>query len=76
MVDNNAKQVELIGKVIEEPELVDGSDWLVRVESQGKGYDVILKRCKRWVKPGILMRFTGILRDDTLLAFSYEEYRG
>ena len=75
MVNKNMAQVELIGKIIAEPQLVDG-DFLVRIETYDGWYQVILKQGKRWLKPGTMIRVSGILRDDTLLAFSYKKYQG
>lgn len=71
------RQVELIGKVIEEPRLIEETDWLVWIETEDKSrYEVFLKRRKRWLKPGVMIRVVGILREHTLLAFSCERYRG
>lgn len=68
-------KVELIGKVLEEPTLIDEADWLIQLETEDKSrYEVILKRGKRWLKPGVMVRVVGILRDNTMLAFSCEQY--
>ena len=71
------RQVELIGKVTIEPKLIEDTDWLIQLETEDKSrYEVILKHCKRWLKPGVMIKVSGILRDNTLLAFSCEQYRG
>jgi len=69
------ERVEIIGKVVEEPEVVDGDCW-VRIETYDGWYHVILKQGKRWLKPGTMIKVGGILRDDTLLAYSCEQYQG
>ena len=69
-----SERVELIGEVMAPPQVVDG-DYLIPLWSNDSWYWVILKRAKRWLKPGVMVKVSGILRDDTLLAFSYEQYR-
>lgn len=76
MTGEHLEQVELIGQIVSEPRLVDDTDWLIRVESYHGWHEVILKQTKRWLKPGVMIKVSGILRDDTLLAFSCERYRG
>ena len=76
MTNEHPKQVELIGLVVEQPKLVDGTDYLVRIETYTGWYNIILKRCKRWLKPGIMIKVSGLLKDDTLLAYHCEQYRG
>lgn len=71
------QRIELIGKVIEKPRLIDETDWLVQLETEDKSrYEVFLKHCKRWLKLGVMVKVAGIIREHTILAFSCKQYRG
>ena len=72
----HSKQVELTGMVVSKPRLVDDTDWLIRVESYHGWHEVILKQTKRWLKPGIMIKVSGFMKDNTLLAYHCERYRG
>jgi len=72
MTNEHPRQVELVGLVVGQPKLVDGTDCLVRIETYEGWYNIILKQSKRWLKPGVMIKVSGLLRDDTLLAFSCE----
>lgn len=74
MDNTNAAEVELVGKVITKPKVVEG-DYFVRIEIFDGWYDVILKQNKRWLKPGTMIKVSGILRDDTLFALTCERIK-
>ncbi len=38
------------------------------IQTQGECYDIILKRHKRWIKPGTIVRANGVLNDKTKLS--------
>lgn len=76
------EQVELVGKVVIEPKLIDGDDCLIQVRWQGgfdggyDFYDIIMRKRKPWwIKPGVVVRAIGILKGRTLLADGCWKYK-